>query len=251
MKKFSLHFTLIELLVVIAIIAILAGMLLPALNQARQTALGVSCKGSLKQIGTMELSYVHDFNDIMPVEGKCSRTGLGGLTWFNMMASYTGKMLCGPDGVQRDPISTSTDKVVKAGYGAVFHCPTDESRPKTTVKQALSYAFNGSVGCLGPQNSDGTPLYGVTEEKLTSIPQASTRVFRMDCTYTAKDTAPVSLINHTVIYGFSGSGKNTSGEISFRHTGKSNTLFMDWHVGDFRYQDIVGQGAKYILRPGL
>jgi len=62
------HFTLIELLIVIAIIAILASMLLPALNQARARAKTTSCLSNLKQIGSLCTLYAGDNNGRVPIQ---------------------------------------------------------------------------------------------------------------------------------------------------------------------------------------
>ena len=62
----SSRFTLIELLVVIAIIAILAAMLMPALQQSRETAKKIKCAGNIKQVGMCFLNYAADFKGMAP-----------------------------------------------------------------------------------------------------------------------------------------------------------------------------------------
>ena len=83
-------FTLLELLIVIAIIAILAGMLLPALNKARQRARVSACINNMKNLGAMESMYSSDYQDwILPIELGSGETQ----RWGAVMASlgYFGK----------------------------------------------------------------------------------------------------------------------------------------------------------------
>ena len=85
-------FTLIELLVVIAIIAILAGMLLPALNGVRSTAKIATCQSNIKQVGTVLFTYANDNGDIIVPASRAADSS----------ARYVSRGFPYPDGAIRE-----------------------------------------------------------------------------------------------------------------------------------------------------
>lgn len=82
-------FTLIELLVVIAIIAILAGLLLPALSKAKESGQSARCKGNLRQVGLSLNMYVGD-QGFYPAHGDVDWTAKTNIAWFQRLLPYSG-----------------------------------------------------------------------------------------------------------------------------------------------------------------
>ena len=129
-------FTLIELLVVIAIIAILAGMLLPALSKAKAKAHTIKCLGNTRQIGMATKLYAGDNDDKYPhgqdINGA---SGLGGVTTANAVDAWNNVLL--PYlGIKGTPTSVP-----------VYDCPAkvDVTLPQAGVQYAQTYRANEHI----------------------------------------------------------------------------------------------------------
>jgi len=112
-NKAHQNFTLIELLVVIAIIAILASMLLPALNKARNKAKDITCTNQQKQIGTIFMLYLNDYRLLVPAAQNTDAANANKYQWQSnlVLRKYAPGIF-----------ATATNTVQKA---KIFTCPRD------------------------------------------------------------------------------------------------------------------------------
>jgi len=130
-------FTLIELLVVIAIIAILASMLLPALNQARANSKRTSCLGNVRQIGIGMMFYVDSERGYYPVTDFNTTT-----SWDNALALYDGRRIAEN---YRHGVLQST----QTGKQPLYHCPSDlVVRNGTAIPRSYSLTLYCSASPL-------------------------------------------------------------------------------------------------------
>jgi prepilin-type N-terminal cleavage/methylation domain-containing protein/prepilin-type processing-associated H-X9-DG protein len=157
-------FTLIELLVVIAIIAVLIGLLLPAVQKVREAAARMSCSNNLKQITLATINCADTHSGILPgdagayptmIVGGAPGNGDGGvmfhiLPYMEQNNLYISTLGPGGNSNRNGPPSQSTysqwnSGVLGSTYVKAYICPSDPTSNGGWSKAVTSYAFNGMV----------------------------------------------------------------------------------------------------------
>ena len=228
------NFTLIELLVVIAIIAILAGMLLPALNSAREKSLAINCIANLKQIGTANQMYANDYDELFVMYSNAAdgKSGVDADYWIGYKNS--------------DETYDLTKNAMLGSYlgcaPKVISCPSEKLSEFTSVSEATGYGYNAIWLGGYPDSKDKTRhFFKRSQMKRTSDTVAFSDCARSKMGPTLYKPAKISPYLYCKIQpqevGGSSWKYKDSGTTYFRHFRTAGVAWVDGHASAERMRD--------------
>ena len=228
-------FTLIELLVVIAIIAILAAMLLPALQQARERARSTTCVNNLKTVGVAVNNYMGDNRGFMPgsITGNIYMVCPDGVS--RSISRFGHAMLHYLPGAQLTKWDNITNGLQKNNP---LQCPSDTIRNEYYKGAGHWYSYGNNYYAAWDQNSRQMQK----PEKIKTPSQfmylAETLDLAYFCTTFSVTSFPIHLTH-----------KPDGDRLEFRHRNSMNALFMDTHVAPMAYKTLYNSGNRYCYTP--
>ncbi|MFA6104262.1 MAG: type II secretion system protein [Victivallaceae bacterium] len=234
-RRMIKFFTLIELLVVIAIIAILASMLLPALNKARGSAKDKKCASNEKQVGMAVMMYTDANREFYPPAYQSSAT-LTNMKDETGSFIYTYSLLLPYVNPGYKTTQADMTKYLATGKAMVFACPM-QNLPTPPVSCYLSYGFNAFLtyqwrynneGIYNPVNlakirtSSSTFMLSDTMRLTTDVDQGLVRMYEINATYHTSNMA----------------GRHGGGSVPGNYQGTVNVGWSDGHCSPVKFSGL-------------
>jgi len=215
-RKFSLStahgFTLIELLVVIAIIAILAAILLPTLQKARERGRSSSCTSNLRQYGTALQQYADANDGVLIPQRDCNNTYVHG--WSASL--------------RKTAVPNVSEEAWKAG-NSINGCPSRDPERIGTSSASSGYAPKAFSYALAFQVT-GTGNVGDKKwRKMTDYRHHSRWIAWID--------SEANMVSSSNYYKCRYNGEDTIDYISLRHNNRANAVHLDGHVSSDNHDD--------------
>jgi prepilin-type N-terminal cleavage/methylation domain-containing protein len=214
MRKWLSAFTLIELLVVIAIIAILAGLLLPALARAREEGRKSVCKENCSQVGKAIFAYTQNNAEFYPFAWQSNTAPILGATDYVSGSNNT-----------MDSIGLLYPEYLNTGKA--FRCPSTEDEPNLTTELMDYTTTTGGVPIPSLDlDTDGTVEAGERQYIY------SNRIFALNDSSYGYDCRlyPSAVSSHAIYADMDGTYQNDRDTATQNHAGGQNVLFVDGAV---------------------